>query len=112
MPDGRRDAHLGKLGDEIGDPRHLGRQRGVQHMPTGSLLVACKQVWRGLMHEQMLRHGTLVLARQAGTLEVDAQQGGTVVRTPLDDLSRLLDAPQRLLGRVRENRAQPAGDAL
>ena len=64
------------------------------------------------MHEQMLGHGALVLAGKARALEVDAKKRGAVVRAALDDFAGLLHAPQRLLGRVGEHRAEPAGDAL
>ena len=112
VADGRGDAQGLKLRDELGHAGDLGGKRGVEDVPASRLLVLAEEVDRGLVHEQVLGHGTLVLAREARALQVDAEKRGAVVGTALDDLTRLLDAPERLLRRVREDGAEPAGCAL
>ena len=43
---------------------------------------------------------------------MDAQKRGAIIGATLDDALRLLHAPERLLGRIGEHRAEPAGHAL
>ena len=96
-------------------PRHagdLGGQGGIAHVAAGGLLILGKELRVGGVHQQVLGHGPLVLGGQAGALQVDAQQGRPAAGAALDDLSGLLHAPEGLLRRVGEHRAQPAGDAL
>ena len=112
VPDGGGDAQGLELRDELGNAGNLGRERGVEDVSARSLLVAAEQVDGRLVHEQVLGHGALVLARQAWALEVDAEKRGAVVGAALDDLARLLDAPEGLLGRVGEDGAEPPGGAL
>ena len=109
---GAHDAHGVEAGDQLGHAGDLGGQGGVAHVAAGGLLILGKELRVGGVHQQVLRHGALVLGGQAGPLQVDAQQGRPVVGAALDDLPGLLHAPEGLLRRVGEHRAQPAGDPL
>ena len=112
VPNGRRDPNLGQGTDQIRHARDLGRQRGVKNVPAGRLLVLLKQADIGLVHKQVFGHGALVLAGKARALQVDAQKSRPVVSPALDDLARLADTPQRLLGSISQNRAKPPGHTL
>ena len=100
MSDGANDAQCVQLWNELLDPWDLGRERGIPHVAARRLLVLAEQLDAGLVHEQVLGHGTLVLTRQARSLQMNAQQRRPVVRASLDDLAGLLHAPERLLRRI------------
>ena len=74
VPDGAGDAQGLELRDELGHARDLRGERGVEDVPAGGLLVLAEEVSRGLVHEQVLGHGALVLAREARPLQVDAEE--------------------------------------
>ena len=109
---GADDAHGVEAGDQPGHAGDLGGQGGIAHVAAGGLLILGKELRVGGVHQQVLRHGALVLGGEARPLQMDAQQSRPVVGAALDDLSGLLHAPEGLLRRVGEHRAQPAGDAL
>ena len=78
--------------------------------PFGRLLIAAEQ--RGIpLAQQVLGHGALVLCREEGPFQMDAQQPG-----PGDGrrhgLFGLADAPEGLLLGIGQDAALPAGGAV
>ena len=112
VPNRAGDAQGVEFGDELLDAGNLGGEGRVAHVPARRVLVLTEQIDARGVHQQVLGHGALVFAREAGSLEMDTQKRGAIIGAALDDALRLLHAPERLFGRIGEHRAEPAGHAL
>ena len=112
VPDCGRDAHVGKLRDELWHAWHLRRKRRIEDMAACGILIFPEKGRICLVHEQMLRHGSFVLGRQARPFEMDADQCRPVIGSAFDDLFRGSDASERLLRRIGQDRAEPGSHAL